>query len=58
MTKDVLDELIAATREVADPRKVVGIWAVPRLRRDLTVEEWKIIGVVTEPCAMTDKGRL
>jgi hypothetical protein len=54
----MLEDMKKLALLIADPRKIVGIWAIPRLRRDNTVEEWKLIGVVTEPCAMTDPGRL
>ena len=58
LTVDVLESLRKCAEAVADPRKVVGIWATPILRRDNTVEEWKLIGVVTAPCALSDRGRL
>ena len=57
LTKDIFNDMVKAAR-IVDPRKVVGIWAVPRLRRDATVEEWVILGVVTMPCAMGDPARL
>jgi hypothetical protein len=58
LTVGVLGAMVASVKKAVDPRKVVGIWAVPRFRRDGTVEEWGILGVVTAPCGLADSGRL
>lgn len=58
LTVKVLEEMQQKVNDTVDPRKVVGIWACPRMSRYGTVEEWKIIGVVTAPCSLHDRGRL
>jgi len=58
LTAAVFDALARSVAERVAPRKITGILAMPRLRRDLSVDSWFLYGVVMEPCALADRGRL